>query len=43
MSDLKHLFEKNRTWSEAIRQDDPEFFQRAAELVQVFRGRYRPA
>ncbi|HEX5802829.1 MAG TPA: carbonate dehydratase [Azospira sp.] len=32
MSDLKHLFEKNRSWSEAIRQDDPEFFQRLSRL-----------
>jgi carbonic anhydrase len=34
MSDLKHLFEKNRTWSEAIRQDDPEFFQRLSRLQE---------
>jgi len=32
MSDLQHLFEKNRAWSEAIRQDDPEFFQRLSRL-----------
>jgi len=32
MSDLQHLFEKNRIWSETIRQDDPEFFQRLSRL-----------
>ena len=26
MRTLKHLFEKNRSWSERIRQQDPEFF-----------------
>jgi carbonic anhydrase len=32
MSDLKHLFEKNRTWSAAIRAEDPDFFDRLAQL-----------
>ncbi|MFC5302030.1 carbonate dehydratase [Azospira restricta] len=32
MSDLQHLFEKNRAWSESIRQDDPDFFQRLSRL-----------
>ncbi|MBI2308352.1 MAG: carbonate dehydratase [Rhodocyclales bacterium] len=32
MSDLQHLFEKNREWSESIRKDDPEFFQRLSHL-----------
>ncbi len=34
MSDLQHLFAKNREWSEAIRQDDPEFFQRLSRLQE---------
>ena len=32
MSDLKHLFEKNREWSGKLREDDPEFFQRLSRL-----------
>jgi len=32
MSDLKHLFEKNRAWSASIRDDDPDFFDRLAQL-----------
>jgi len=34
MSDLKHLFDKNRQWSEGIRRDDPEFFQRLSRLQE---------
>ncbi|MBW7901924.1 MAG: carbonate dehydratase [Rhodocyclaceae bacterium] len=32
MSGLQHLFENNRAWSEAIRKDDPDFFQRLSRL-----------
>lgn len=32
MSDLKHLFEKNLEWSNGIRKDDPDFFQRLSQL-----------
>lgn len=32
MSDLQHLFEKNRLWSEQMRTEDPEFFTRLAKL-----------
>ncbi|MCP5267642.1 MAG: carbonate dehydratase [Zoogloeaceae bacterium] len=32
MSDLQHLFEKNRNWSESIRGEDPDFFQRLSRL-----------
>ena len=28
MQSLKHLFEQNRAWAEAIKQRDPEFFQK---------------
>ena len=28
MSDLKHLFENNRIWAEAIKKQDPDFFER---------------
>ena len=28
---LKHLFDRNRQWSEAIRADDPKFFTKLAE------------
>ncbi len=31
MSELKQLYERNRAWSEAITQRDPEFFSRSAE------------
>ncbi len=34
MSDLKHLFDKNRQWSEGLRRDDPEFFQRLSRLQE---------
>ena len=34
MSDLKHLFEKNRAWSAAMREDDPDFFQRLSRLQE---------
>jgi carbonic anhydrase len=34
MSDLKHLFEKNREWSDSLRKDDPEFFQRLSRLQE---------
>ena len=34
MSDLTHLFDKNRQWSEGIRRDDPEFFQRLSRLQE---------
>ncbi len=30
MSDLKQLFANNRDWSEAIKQEDPEFFTKLA-------------
>lgn len=30
MSDLKQLFANNREWSEAIKQEDPEFFTKLA-------------
>lgn len=32
MSDLRELFEQNRKWSEDIRQEDPLFFDRLAEI-----------
>lgn len=32
MSSLQHLFEQNRQWSEQIRDDDPEFFNRLSKL-----------
>ncbi|MFZ5496099.1 MAG: carbonate dehydratase [Verrucomicrobiota bacterium] len=28
MQSLKHLFDQNRTWAEAIKRRDPEFFQK---------------
>jgi len=31
-SSLDHLFEQNRIWSERIRSEDPEFFDRLATL-----------
>ena len=31
MSDLKHLFENNRSWSEGVRRDDPTFFEKLAK------------
>lgn len=34
MSDLKHLFDKNREWSDTLRKDDPEFFQRLSRLQE---------
>jgi len=30
MSDLKHLFEANRKWSEKVRREDPQFFENLA-------------
>lgn len=32
MSTIDHLFEANRNWSERIRADDPEFFERLAKV-----------
>jgi carbonic anhydrase len=32
MSDLQHLFEQNRLWSERMRAEDPDFFQRLASI-----------
>jgi len=32
MSDLQHLFEKNRQWSEHMRAEDPDFFKRLASI-----------
>ena len=32
MSDLKHLFEQNRQWSEHMRTEDPDFFTRLASI-----------
>jgi len=32
MSDLKHLFEQNRQWSELMRTEDPGFFDRLAKI-----------
>lgn len=32
MSDLSHLFEQNRLWSEQMRSEDPLFFERLARL-----------
>lgn len=32
MSDLNHLFEQNRQWSERMRAEDPEFFDRLAKI-----------
>lgn len=34
MSDLKHLFDRNRQWSERIRRDDPDFFNRLSHLQE---------
>jgi carbonic anhydrase len=31
MRSLKHLFDNNRAWSEAMRQQDPEFFHKLSE------------
>jgi carbonic anhydrase len=31
MRSLKHLFDNNRTWSRAMRQQDPEFFRKLSE------------
>ena len=31
MSDIKHLFEKNKAWAEGLKQQDPEFFSRLAK------------
>lgn len=32
MSDLQHLFEQNRQWSEHMRAEDPDFFKRLASI-----------
>ncbi len=32
MSDLQHLFEKNRQWSERMHAEDPDFFKRLASI-----------
>ena len=32
MSDLKHLFEQNRLWSEQMRTENPDFFKRLASI-----------
>lgn len=32
MQNIQHLFEKNREWSERIRTEDPQFFERLAKL-----------
>lgn len=32
MSSLQHLFEQNRQWSEQIRAEDPDFFNRLSKL-----------
>jgi carbonic anhydrase len=32
MSDLQHLFEQNRQWSEHMRAEDPDFFRRLASI-----------
>lgn len=32
MSSLQHLFEQNRRWSEQIRAEDPDFFNRLSKL-----------
>lgn len=32
MAHLKHLFEKNREWSERIRAEDPHFFERLSGI-----------
>ena len=32
MSDLQHLFEKNRQWSEHMHAEDPDFFKRLASI-----------
>ncbi|HEX3096396.1 MAG TPA: carbonate dehydratase [Usitatibacter sp.] len=34
MRSLSHLFEKNRAWSERIREADPDFFPRLSRLQQ---------
>jgi carbonic anhydrase len=32
MSDLQHLFEKNRLWSEQMHVEDPDFFRRLSKI-----------
>jgi carbonic anhydrase len=32
MQSVQHLFEKNREWSERIRTEDPQFFERLAKI-----------
>lgn len=31
MKDLEHLFENNERWAEAIKEEDPAFFEKLAQ------------